>query len=111
MVDRAVVTDFGSLADDDAHAVVDEQATADGRARMNLDAGHVAGKLRQRACQKEKLVFVQPMRLTVIDQRMETLIQQKDLERGARGGVAIANRARIVEQAFENHTHHPINLL
>jgi hypothetical protein len=38
LVDGAVVADFGRLADDDAHAVVDEDAPANLHSRMNLDA-------------------------------------------------------------------------
>ena len=37
VVDQAVVADLGSLADDDAHAVVHHQAAADLRAGMDLD--------------------------------------------------------------------------
>ncbi len=42
LIDRYVVTDLGRLADDHTHAVVDEQAAADARARMDLDAGQEA---------------------------------------------------------------------
>ena len=41
--------------------------------------------------------------LPVQDKRMEALIQKKDLERGACSGIAVADRARVVEQALENH--------
>ena len=37
LIDRAAVADFGGLADHDAHAVIDEDAFADLRARMDLD--------------------------------------------------------------------------
>jgi hypothetical protein len=40
LVEEAVVADFGGLADDDAHAVVDEEAAADAR-RGGFDAGQV----------------------------------------------------------------------
>ena len=39
LVEHHVVADLGRLADDDAHAVVDEEALADLRAGVNLDAG------------------------------------------------------------------------
>src|SRR5579859_4996179 len=46
MVQHDVVADLRRLADDDARAVVNEEAPADARARMNLDAaGHEAGEL------------------------------------------------------------------
>ena len=48
LVDRAVIADLGRLADDDAHPVVDEDAPADRRARMDLDTGQPARPLRHR---------------------------------------------------------------
>src|SRR3954469_23811615 len=39
VVEHHVVADLGGLADDDAHAVVDEEPPADGRAGVDLDAG------------------------------------------------------------------------
>lgn len=91
MVNRAIVTDLGGFADDNAHAVVNEQAAANGRARVDLDAGHMARKLRKPAREEKPLMFVQPVRLPVQDQRVKALIQQEYLERGARGRVAVAD--------------------
>ena len=45
VVDQAVVADLGGLADDDAHAVVDDQAAADRGAGVDLNAGPEAGPL------------------------------------------------------------------
>ena len=39
LIDRAVVADLGGLADNHADAVVDKQALADRRARMDVDRG------------------------------------------------------------------------
>ena len=39
LVHQHVLTDFGRLADDHAHAVIDEEAPADFRSGMNLNAG------------------------------------------------------------------------
>ena len=103
VVDRAVVTDLGGFADHDAHAVVDEQAAADGRARVDLDAGQVARKLGKPARKEKTIVLVEPVRLPVQDERMEALVKQKDLKCGARSGIAVADRARVVKQALENH--------
>ena len=43
LVEHAVVAHDGSLANNDAHGVVDKEALADLRGGMNLDAGDVAG--------------------------------------------------------------------
>ena len=49
VVDHHVVADLGGLPDDHAHAVVDEEPAAEGRARMDLDPGEESGELRQNA--------------------------------------------------------------
>ena len=103
MVNRAVIPNLGSFTDDNAHAVVDKQAVPDGRARMNFDAGHMTGKLGKRTREKEMLMFVQPMRLTVVNECVKALIEQKNFKRGARSRIAVANRARVIKQPLENH--------
>src|SRR5262245_53646190 len=46
LVERDPIADFARLADHHAHAVVDEEAPADRRAGMDLDAGEKAADLR-----------------------------------------------------------------
>src|SRR5919108_1968778 len=46
LVNRAAIADFGGLADDHAHAVVDEDAGADLGAGMDLDPGKPAPDMR-----------------------------------------------------------------
>ena len=46
LVDRAVVADLGGLADDDTHAVIDEEAATNGGARVNLNPSPETGDLR-----------------------------------------------------------------
>ena len=47
LVEHAVVAHDGGFADDDAHGVVDKEVLANLRGRVNLDAGDVAGDLRE----------------------------------------------------------------
>src|SRR5262245_21504658 len=54
LVHGHVVADGGSLTDDDAHAMVDEDPFADSGAGMNLDAGDEPAELRQEAGRKEQ---------------------------------------------------------
>ena len=49
LVEHAVVAHNGSLADDDAHGVVDKEMLADLCRGMNLDAGDMTGDLREHA--------------------------------------------------------------
>ena len=56
LVDGAVVADLGGLADDHAHAVVDEDAPADRRARMDLDPGEEAREVRDPAAEPVEAV-------------------------------------------------------
>ena len=58
VVDGAVVPDLTGLAEHDAHAVINEQASADGGTGMDLDAGAAASVLADPPGQKEPLVLV-----------------------------------------------------
>lgn len=49
VVEHDAVANFGGFADDDAHAVVDEETTADRGTRVDLNAGQESGELRQNA--------------------------------------------------------------
>ena len=55
LVDGAVVADDGGLADHHAEAVVDEDAPADGGARVDLDAGDDAREIGDEAAQPLQL--------------------------------------------------------
>ena len=61
LVEDAVVTHDGSFANDDAHSVVDKEVLADLRGRVNLDAGDMAGELREHAGERAMAVFPQPV--------------------------------------------------
>ena len=87
VVDGAVVTDLSRLAEDDAHAVVDEQAPADPGTGVDLDAGLMPTALADPPCQKKVPALIQPVRDAVIDQNVKAGVQQNDLQYAARGGV------------------------
>ena len=52
LVHRDIVPDDRRFADDHAHAVVDEQSPADGRAGVNLDPGQKAANVRRPAARQ-----------------------------------------------------------
>ena len=101
VVDGAVVADLAGLTEHDAHAVVDEQAPADGSTGVDLDAGAAASVLADPPGQKEPLVLVQPVRNAVIDQNMKTGVQQNDLQHAACGGVLALDVPCIFQQTHE----------
>ena len=77
----------GRLAEDDALAVVDEQAPADPGTGMDLDAGLMPAALADPSRQKKVPALIQPVRDAVIDQNVKAGVQQNDLKHAARGGV------------------------
>ena len=87
VVDGAVVADLSRLAEDDAHAVVDEQAPADPGTGVDLDAGLMPAALADPSRQKKVPALIQPVRDAVIDQNVKAGVQQNDLQHAARGGV------------------------
>ena len=88
VVDQAVVPDLGGLADDQAHAVVDDQALADLRPRVDLDAGAAAAGLGDHPGQEQKPMGVAPVGPTVAAHSLQAGVEQQHLQRGAGGGVS-----------------------
>jgi hypothetical protein len=75
----AVVADDRRLADDDAHAVVDEQPLADLGAGVNLDAGEHAAEVGNDARQDGDVGVVQGVGQAVQLPGVEAGIGQDDL--------------------------------
>jgi len=80
VVERAIVADFGGLADHHAHPVVDEEALADMCAGMDLDPGQDPPDMRDEAPGQMPAALPQPMCQPVIQQRLKPGIAQHDLE-------------------------------
>ncbi len=95
LVDGDIVADFGGLADDHAHAVIDEKTPADSRAGMDFDSGQQARELRQRAGQKEPAVLPQPVIDAIPPQRVQAGVEQHDLQPRSRRGIALQHRGDV----------------
>ena len=89
LVHGDVVADRRGLADDDAHAVVDEDALADPGSRMNLDPGDRPAQLGQQTGGKEETLAPQPVRDAVERDGMQSGRGQNRLDRRAGGRVTL----------------------
>ncbi len=96
VIDQAVVPDLGGLPDDDAHAVVYDQAAADLGAGVDLNAGAVPGDLGVEPGQEGKVVTVEPVGDAVEDDGVDAGVEEKDLQLAAgRPGRASDRRPAI----------------
>src|SRR5262249_31550969 len=82
---RDVLADLGGLADDDAHAVVDEETGTELRRRMDLDAREKPRHVRQEACRNLPAAPPHGMAEPVKRQRGQTRAAEQDVE-GPGGG-------------------------
>src|SRR5205085_11730148 len=102
LVKRAAVGDFGGLADHHAPAVVDEDARADLRARMDLDAGQPAAEVRGEAPEPLQLMEPEPVRELVDVDRVQAWIAGQYLPRRAGRRVAVEDARDIAAQSREH---------
>ena len=86
LVDGHVVTNLGAFADH-AEPMVEEEALADLRAGMDVDAGQEAGEMIHQPREEEQPPFPQPVGGAVKRKRRDAGIEQHVPAR-ARGGVA-----------------------
>ena len=98
LIQQTVVADLGRLADDDAGAVVDDEAAADRRAGVNFDAGPELRPLGHGAGDEKAAMAVKPVRDAVIDRCVQAVIQQDDLNGRPRGGVVLFVCADILQK-------------
>src|SRR6267378_2847137 len=88
VVQSAVVAQLCGLADHHPHAVVDEHAAADFRARMNLDAGEKTRDVRHEAGEPAHPNAPQPVRQAMNQERVKTGIAGEDFPGRTRRRVA-----------------------
>ena len=87
LVKEAVVPDHGSLADDDAHSVVNDQPPPNGRAGVDFDAGAVPGVLGNPAGQEMPVMEVQPVGRPVPKHSVDAWVQKENLQLAPGRGV------------------------
>src|SRR5690606_16293223 len=102
MVQGDVIADLGSLANHYAHAMVDKETPADGRARMDLDAGQPATERRNKARQHLPVALPQPMRQAVKQYRVQARVVEQHLKAVACRRVAMKYRLDILANALEH---------
>ncbi len=71
LIQRDIVANDGGLADNNAHAVIDEEAAPNLRARMNFNSSNQPGDLRQRAREKAPVVNPQPVMEAIAPERVQ----------------------------------------
>ena len=98
----AVIADLGRLADDDAHAVVDEQPLADPGARVDLDPREEPSDVRHEPRHDGHTPLVQGVRQAVELSRVEAGIGEDDFQVAGRGRVLPPRGANITNNAIED---------
>jgi len=98
---RVTPWDFGGLADHDAAAVVDEEAAADGGARVDVDLGEHAREETEEACGVAQSARPQGMADAMPEQGVDAGIGRDDLPCRARGRVAQEHAGHVLAQQGE----------
>ena len=99
LVEPHAVADDGGLADHHAGAMVDEEAAADGGARMDVDAGVGMGDLGHHARQHGHAQPVQHVGQAMVDHRGHAGIAQQHLVGAVRGRRPDRRRSRPGQRA------------
>ncbi len=102
VINVAIVADFGSLPNNNAHAVVDKQAFANLSAGVNLNPRQPAAKLRNRSGERAHAVRVQPMRNSMPAHGVIAGIHEKNLQRSGRRRVLRCNIFSVFPKAHFN---------
>src|SRR5204862_2773358 len=104
LIELAASAALPHFADHHAHAVVDEHAPADCRARMDLDAGEEADRVRREAREPAQAHRPERVRHAMELQRVEARITREDFPHAASGGIAFENALDVFTHAAEHVT-------
>ena len=88
VVQQAIIANLGGLADDDTHAVVDDQTAADGSTGMDLNTGPESAPLRNAAGDEGHMTHMEKMGDAMIHGCMDAGIEEEDLQLAPGGRVA-----------------------
>ena len=80
VVEQHIVSHLGGLADDDAHAVVDDETAADLRPGVDLDSRALPVPLGLQPGQEIQMVTIEPMGDPVADDGVNAGVQQEYLQ-------------------------------
>lgn len=109
LIEHAVVAHNGGLADDDAHGVVDKEVLANLRGRVNLDAGDVAGDLREHAGERAMSMLPEPVLGHVVPLGVQARIGKEDDQTVLRGGVLRLDGLDVLANGIDK-AHRPPSL-
>ena len=109
LVEHAVVAHNGGFADDDAHGVVDKEMLADLCSGMNLDAGNVAGDLREHTGERAMAMLPEPVLWHVVPLGVQAGIGKEDDQTVLRGGVLRLDGLDVLANGIDK-AHRPPSL-
>ena len=109
LVEHTVVAHDGGFADDDAHGVVDKEVLADLRGGMNLDAGDVAGDLREHTGERAMSMLPQPVLGHVVPLGVQARIGKEDDQTVLRSGVLRLDGLDVLANGIDK-AHRPPSL-
>jgi hypothetical protein len=95
---RAVVADLGGFADDDASAVIDEEAATNGGAGMDVDVGQPAPDEGQPARAESPAPAPEAMREAMHEDGVQAGIGQQHFDARSRRRVAIENAGQVFRE-------------
>ena len=80
VVESDIIADFGRLANDNTHAVVNKEPFADLRSGVYLNTGQKPAHVRSKSPYKKHLMLPEPMPQPVKQNRVKTRITEQDLK-------------------------------
>ena len=102
VIQRDIILDLCRFADHDTHPVINEEATTDGRTRVNFDASQHARQMCRKPGQPTQAMPPQPMSNTMKDQGVDAGITGQHFPERASSRIAVKNRPNILTQVPEH---------
>ena len=100
LIDRAVISNLCRLSDHDPATVINQDSMSELCSRMDLNQRKETRNLRNHSRDEKHVVLIKPMRKSMPDQSMNTLIQNQNLQRIACRRISLLNCLHILPDIF-----------
>ena len=105
VIQLTVISDDGSLSDDNTHSMINQQTSANRCPRMNFYPCPMPGDVGIQPCQKKQMMLVQEMRNPMKGQCTDMRIQQQNFQLGMRCRIVLQGAVEVVIDILQHPKH------
>jgi hypothetical protein len=102
LVEKAIIANFGGLADHHTHPVIDEETASDPGSGMDLNSRQPPAELRYESRHDRDACPIEPVSKTMQQDRVKSGITEEDFQGALRSRIFVENRLNLFPDGSEH---------